>query len=357
MIERVDQLVITASPGDAITSMAMDMRAGLRTTVQSDIFALTVLPELRDDVLTLGAMPPSSPSSVLVYHASYGEPRITDLLLKSKQRLVMVYHNITPARFFMAHSSQFATGLLWGRHELDLLRGRFDRVIADSSFNAEDLRLAGYEDVLVLPLGVRPRRLSELPTDLPLAHRTRERFPHGYVIVVAQQLPHKRIDTVIHAMHVVRSVHGLGLGLVVVGPARLPEYSNALRLAADRLQLSDSWFVGSIDDRSLATLLRGATALVSASEHEGLSLPPLEAMASGVPVVVRGAGAVPETVGDAALVLPEDAGALLFAEAIAAVTGDQQLRTALVGRGLRRINELEDVDHLPALLDVIRELG
>ena len=56
----------------------------------------------------------------------------------------------------------------------------------------------------------------------------------------------------------------------------------------------------------------------SASVHEGLGIPPLEAMAFGVPAIVRDAGATVETVAGGALVLPFGAGPLMFAEAILA---------------------------------------
>jgi glycosyltransferase involved in cell wall biosynthesis len=67
----------------------------------------------------------------------------------------------------------------------------------------------------------------------------------------------------------------------------------------------------------------------------------VEAMSMGIPVVVKGAAAIPETVGDGALVLPADSGPILAAEAIHEVLHNDELRWSLINRGLRRAIELE----------------
>ena len=70
-------------------------------------------------------------------------------------------------------------------------------------------------------------------------------------------------------------------------------------------------FVGHVEKSVLASLYRGAEALVFPSRYEGFGLPVLEAMASGTPVVASSVGAIPEVAGDAAvLVDPGDPVAL-----------------------------------------------
>lgn len=356
MIHRVDQVLITASPGDAITAMALELRTVLRETWESDIFALTVLPQLWFDVFGIDEMPVSTSLGAVVYHSSYGEPRVTGLLLKRREKLMMIYHNLTPSEFFMEQSPHLAAGVQWGRHELELLRDQVDLVVAVSSYNAGELRKLGYRDVEVLPLGLDPNRLTAHTTDTDLVTYLAERFPHGYVIVVAQQLPHKRIEVVLQAMHLVRSLHRLPVGLIVVGPERIEAYSRALHAHAAALNLGDPWFTGAVTDRTLATMLRGATAYVSASCHEGLAVPPLESMALCVPVIIRGTGAVPETVGDAAIVLPDDAGPCLFAEAITEIIRNLRLRTHMSALGIRRVAEIERIDNRGAIVGMIKGL-
>jgi glycosyltransferase involved in cell wall biosynthesis len=90
--------------------------------------------------------------------------------------------------------------------------------------------------------------------------------------------------------------------------------------------------VGYVSDDVLARWVSGASVLAFPSLYEGFGFPPLEAMAAGVPVIATQAGAVPEVVGDAAvLVPPGDVEA--WADALQRVLGDTDMRAALVSRG------------------------
>jgi glycosyltransferase involved in cell wall biosynthesis len=131
------------------------------------------------------------------------------------------------------------------------------------------------------------------------------------------------------------------VGLVVAGSRRSTVYADALERRARALRVRDVWFTGRVDDHELATLYRCAAVHVSASEHEGLGVPALEAMSFGVPVVVRDAGALRDTVGDAALVLPTSSGPSMFAEAIARVLDDPLVRAQLVTRGRDRARRID----------------
>ena len=89
---------------------------------------------------------------------------------------------------------------------------------------------------------------------------------------------------------------------------------------------------GYVPDERLVGLLHGAAVLAFPSVYEGFGLPPLEAMAAGVPVVATAVGAVPEVVGDAGLlVAPGDPDAL--AGALDRVLGDAEVRAGLATRG------------------------
>ncbi len=90
--------------------------------------------------------------------------------------------------------------------------------------------------------------------------------------------------------------------------------------------------LGYVADDALEHWLSGARVLAFPSVYEGFGFPPLEAMAAGVPVVASAAGAVPEIVGDAAvLVAPRDVDAL--AGALVSVLGDADAGAALVDKG------------------------
>jgi glycosyltransferase involved in cell wall biosynthesis len=96
--------------------------------------------------------------------------------------------------------------------------------------------------------------------------------------------------------------------------------------------------LGYVDDDVLDDLMAGAAVLAFPSVYEGFGFPPLEAMAAGIPVVASTAGAVPEIVGDAAvLVAPRDIDGL--AAALTSVLGDADLRAALIDKGRCRATQ------------------
>ena len=112
-----------------------------------------------------------------------------------------------------------------------------------------------------------------------------------------------------------------------------------------------------MEDRS--TLIAGARLLAYPSLYEGFGLPPLEAMSLGVPVVTTTAGAIPEVVGDAAvMVAPRNPRAL--AEGLLAAASDAATRDRVIPAGIERArlfswqrsgHELADLYRLLAAID------
>ncbi|MBM3673104.1 MAG: glycosyltransferase family 4 protein [Actinobacteria bacterium] len=94
--------------------------------------------------------------------------------------------------------------------------------------------------------------------------------------------------------------------------------------------------LGYVDDHDRRDLLAGATVLAYPSIYEGFGHPPLEAMLSGIPVVASNAGALPEVLGDAAL-LPDPNDVDALAGALHTVLSDGDVRAQLIARGHERV--------------------
>jgi glycosyltransferase involved in cell wall biosynthesis len=83
-------------------------------------------------------------------------------------------------------------------------------------------------------------------------------------------------------------------------------------------------------------------------------VPLLEAMAFDVPVLARAYAAIPETMGDAGLLLPAEAGPLLAAEAMEELLSSESVRAELIRRGRRRV---EGRDRMAAHAAFLRHLA
>jgi glycosyltransferase involved in cell wall biosynthesis len=169
--------------------------------------------------------------------------------------------------------------------------------------------------------------------------RVRERYQlhDEFVLYAGNVKPHKNLERLIEAFHLVRN-RGLDhLKLVMIGD-EISKYA-ALRRAVHQHQLHKYVrFLGYLPEETLAVMYRLAGVFVFPSLYEGFGLPPLEAMASGTPVVTSNVSSLPEVAGDAAvLVDPYDPAAI--ADGIYRVLSDVELRRELRRKGLSRANQ------------------
>lgn len=350
------QVMASASRGDAITDLALGTRDLLRQAGPSEIYACHIGPELADDVLPLDRYRSAHSRNVLIVHASIGQAQVHEFLTTRSEPLVLVYHNVTPGKFFEPYDPVFADLLDVGRREVARLLPRVVCAIADSHYNARELETMGYRDVRVVPPVMNLRRLSgQAPSEATEEHLKNVRGP--ILLSVGQIMPHKRPDFLVEMMHVAVTYLGMNGTLMLVGHQRLERYARALREQVHELNLANVHIVGPVEEPELVALFRSADAVVTASEHEGFCLPLLEAMAFGKPIVARACAAIPETVGDAALLLAPDQGPILFAEAVAEMLSNVPFRDGLVAAGRNRIEELErrppNVDFVESLLEVV----
>jgi len=177
--------------------------------------------------------------------------------------------------------------------------------------------------VRVIPLGVDTRVFRPRPA---------ARVPGRIVAVASADSALKGVATLLHAVGKLvtdRDVH-----LIVVGrPGPATERLTAQLSLADRVR-----FTRGLDDEAFSALLASAETAVVPSLYEGFSLPAVEHMASGTPLVASRSGALPEVTGDAAaLVTPADSEEL--ASVLRRLHDSPAERAALADRGLRRVGE------------------
>ncbi len=339
--------------------MALKMQEKLSKFSFSEIYSFWNHSEdLNSRIKPLSHLPPSGEIDVLVYHSSIGHPEVHQTLMNRECRIVLMYHNITPSVFYRDTNPAFADDLDLGREELKKLQPCVSLVIADSKYNADDIKQYGYERVEVSPAGFTPYRLKNELVDAPLVRSLQEQFHQGFVLAVGQVLPHKRVEQTIEAVHLLNSTYQIGIGLVICGAQRQHIYAQSIAEHAKSFPFVGVKMTGSVSDQHLATYYKASSLFLSMSDHEGLCIPPTEAMAVGTPVIAKGSGAIPETLGDGALILDPDAGPVMAAEAIYEVLRNEKLRFSLQSRGRSRAEELSNRDSsgrsTQLILDVAR---
>lgn len=254
-------------------------------------------------------------------------------------RRAVVYHNLTPGRWFRGLSRRTYDRVVAARRRLPVLAQGVELGIALSEYSRAELVAAGFPRTVICPPAVAPG-----PPSSPA-----ERQEH-LVLGVGRIAPHKRWELAVRAMAALRRELPTARLEIVGSDTEMEAYAAAVRRLAARLNAGVR-FLGGVDDPSLEAAFARASALVHPSAHEGLGLPLLEAMARGVPVVATARAAVPETVGDAGLLCRDDP--LELAAALHRILTDGRVRRHLVERGRRRAAHFDEAAmrrHLAAAL-------
>jgi glycosyltransferase involved in cell wall biosynthesis len=257
-----------------------------------------------------GILPLLSHGDALVYSPANLAP------LAVGRKNVIVIHDTAALRHPQAYSRAYVE---YQRRVLPALARRAGLVITVSEFSRREVvEMLGVaaERVRVIPEGVDERFFERIDPD-PVLRRYGLRNP--YALVVGTVSVRKNLPALEPAAKVLRE---RGIDVVVAGSER-----GYLRRPDSGLRR-----LGYVAEADLPAVYAGAVVLAMPSTYEGFGLPCLEAMACGVPVVAAARGALPETVGDAAVLAdPEDR--RQFTDALVSAASDAQLRGRLVERG------------------------
>ncbi|HEY2025601.1 MAG TPA: glycosyltransferase [Gemmatimonadaceae bacterium] len=256
-----------------------------------------------------------------------GSPGLVPWIIRHPARrlgipLVHFYHSDYPSLMGSGIARKLAARYA---RALDRL---FVTTIAASSTVADDLRRAGIDRVVRIPLGVDPRCFNPARRARGMELRARLGIDGGpLVIFVGRFAREKELKVLLAAWPTIRARTGAQLLLVGEGPLRRPLLDSINRYAWSR---SVRWFPFTADREQLAALLAAADLFVSPGTAETFGLAALEALASGTPVLSADRGGVAEqvTASGAGALFPAGRAAELASAAVTLLSADDdELRT------------------------------
>ena len=211
------------------------------------------------------------------------------------------------------------------------------------------------EKVTVIPNAI-DERFRIAPAEEEIV-RVRERYQLSdrFVLYAGNVKPHKNLERLLDAFFILRREGVDDLKLLIIG-AEISKYAT-LRRAVHRYNLHKHVrFLGFVPNETLVVLYRLADAFVFPSLYEGFGLPPLEAMASGTPVLTSNVSSLPEVVGDAAILInPYDPRSI--ADGMRRLLTDATLRQDLKARGLARSHQFSWDRSVSRICEIYREVG
>jgi glycosyltransferase involved in cell wall biosynthesis len=349
---RVHQLLAALAYGDAISNEALAIQGHLRGAgFESDIFAEHVHPRMARDARPLWQYAEvSSPETVCLFHFSIGSAAAR-LIFHAPDRLVSIYHNITPAEWFLGFHPHLAGLCYHGRRELAAFAPRTELALGDSEYNRRELEAAGYARTGVLPIVLDLDSYRR-----PAAPVVRRLYDDGRtnILFVGRVIPNKKIDDLIRVFALYQRLFDRQSRLLLVGDYRGHEkYYDRLQDLARERGAGEVVFTGPVDDDELRAAYASADLFLCLSEHEGFCVPLLEAMAFEVPVVAFDAGAVRETLRGGGVLL-RDKDPATVAGLVRRVLTDDVLRSRVLETQARAMAEVRAIDFGALLLDRLR---
>ncbi len=290
----VHQVLATLGYGDAIGNEVLGIRRVLRQAgYRSHIYVQTADPRLEDatrDYRELLAE--SAADNVLIHHFSLGS-RASRLAFALPDRMLLVYHNITPPEHFVGLRTPLTRSCFEGRRELRAYVPRCGLAVGDSEFNRAELAAMGFPRTGVLPVVPDFTHLDGAPDRL-LARG----FDDGRtnILFVGRLMPHKCIDDLVRFFHAYRRIYNPRCRLLLVGAFDgFKAYLGSVGELIARLRVPDVHIIGHVSNEQLTALYDVADVFLSASEHEGFCVPLVESFYKRIPVVAFAAAAVPAT--------------------------------------------------------------
>ncbi len=303
---------------------------------ETEIFAHRLDEKIQDPRIRTMECFDGTAEDIVIYHMTTGTS-FNKWVAKYPHKIVLYYHNITPARFFFGNAWGSWLKCIQGRRQLKAIVRNTFYAWGASEYSCGELREMGLQKVKRLAQIVNPADFTNRPPVKAIA----DKYQDGRLnlLVVGRGVPHKKQDEAIEVLKYYKENIDSNVRLILVGNVK-PSYGKKLHKLAAEYQLEqDIVFAGNVSDDELCTWYQISDALLSLSEHEGFCIPLIEAMIFDKPVFAYGAAAVPETVGRAGILL-EDKDPAKVSELIRSTLADDAVLERLAGERRQRLQEL-----------------
>ena len=304
---RVVQMLPTLSYGDAVGNDAIAFhkvlkKAGYKTGIYAERIGNRVPSGIAK---SLARLPRLSNDDIIIYHLSTG----SDLNFRISEypgRKIIIYHNITPGKFFAGYS--FAVGNLCklGREGIKFLSDKADYCIADSEYNKQELVYFGYNcPIDVLPILIPFDDYRKEPNQRVLDKYKGDGYKN--ILFTGRIVPNKCQEDIIASFYQYHKNYNERSRLILVGNYDGMElYYDKLRRYSEQLGIADNIiFTGHIGFDEILAYYHIADMFICMSEHEGFCVPLVEAMFFDLPIIAFDSSAIAGTLDGSGLLLKD----------------------------------------------------
>lgn len=350
----VHQVLASLSYGDAIGNEVMGIQRVLRTAdYVSNIYVQAADRDIEHLTIDYRHLPENScADNILIHHFSIGS-RASRVAFALPERMILVYHNITPPDYFLNINGTLVQFCYDGRRELGAYAQRCDVALGDSEFNRLELEDMGFPRTGVLPVVPNFAHL-----DVSANRFVSKDFDDNWtnILFVGRLVPHKRIEDLVRFFHTYRLKYNPQSRLLLVGSySGFDNYLASISQLISTLGTPDVHIIGHVSNEELTALYDVADVFLSASEHEGFCVPIIEAFYKRVPVIAFHSTAVPATM-DGGGVLYDYKDPRHVASLIHAVTTNHELEREILQAQDEAVVRLQRKDFARTLLAFVERV-
>jgi len=296
-----------------------------------------------DDRLNISYLLPSdiislSKEDIAIYHFSTSCRIIVDVFCKVNCKKILLYHNVTPDKFFSDYNIELSKLCINARAELKELKDIVDYCLADSDYNKQELIEMGYKcQIDVLPLLIPFEDYDKVPS----AKVLEKYMDDGYtnLLFVGRIAPNKKQEDIIKVFNYYKKNINSKSRLIFVGNAGGMElYYEKLQCYVKALELDDVIFTGHVGFEEILAYYRLADVFLCMSEHEGFGVPLVEAMWFDIPIIAYNSSAIPWVLGDSG-VLVNNKNSILWSRLIEKILQDTVLQNEILQEQRQRLSE------------------
>ncbi|WP_019536922.1 glycosyltransferase [Paenibacillus ginsengihumi] len=300
---RIDQILPSISYGDAVSNSAIIIKKMLESKgISSNIYAGHIHPKLRKIVKPVTKL--NNRADGLLFHMATGSRESYIVKEIDIGKKIMIYHNITPARFFKGYSSNAERSVIQGRSELRMLKNDIGLAIGVSEYNRKELEEIGYYNTTVVPFIVNLDDFAQPP-----AKNIVKQMQDGKtnILFVGRISPNKKQEDIIKAFYCYHKFFNNNSRLTLVGnyTGMEPYYYQLKKLISELNLENDVLITGHIPFSHILAYYHTAHLFFSMSEHEGFCVPLLEAMYFKLPILAYDSSAIGETLGNGGVLFKE----------------------------------------------------
>jgi len=258
---------------------------------------------------------------------------------------------LRPRTFFDGIDDATAAGCNKGRQQLHELKKNFDLGLTFSEYSKEELTRIGFKKTAVIPMVAN---IAKFHLDKNGSNKNQSanfvNFLH-----VGRIIPHKKIEDILKVFAFYKKCINDKSKLLIIGKYdKNNVYFLFLQEIIKKLDLQDVEFITDVSDESLASYYEKADIYLSMSEHEGFSIPLVECMYHQVPILAFNAAAIPDTLGNAGLLLEEKKFDEI-AELIQIVIEDKKFREKIVLGQNERLEYLDGSGRKSEFIEKIKQ--